>query len=99
MEVMQQITRIEAKIQQLTAKVAQLQSANYELRLENEELKYAVHTANQHADSLTANLNRTRGALEKKRASDPKSIQQLRKQVAEQIKELDQVITTLQESK
>ena len=99
MDVMQQIARIETKIQQLTAKVAQLQSDNYALRLENEDLKTAALASEEHIDVLTANLDKTRGALEKKRASDPESVQQLRKQVAEHIKELDQVITTLQAAK
>lgn len=99
MDVMQQIARIEIKIQQLTAKVAQLQSDNYALRLENEELHTTVQASNEHIDALTVNLDKTRGALENKRASDPESVRQLRKQVAEYIKELDQVITILQEAK
>lgn len=96
---MQQIARIETKVEQLTAKVAQLQSENYSLRLQNEELKTAASGYDNRIETLTANLDKTRGALEKKRADDPENIQQLREQIAGYIEELDQVITILQESK
>ena len=99
MDVMQQIARIEEKIQRLTAKVAQLQSENDTLRLANEDLKTAANNRDQQIVTLTANLDKTRGILEKKRADDPKDIQQLRKQLAEYITELDQVITILQSEK
>lgn len=98
MKVFQQLASIEQKVQQLATSLVQLRKANDLLEKENKQLKKTAELQDIKVKYLAAQLDKTRGVLEKKRESDPESTKQLRQNIAQYIEVLDKCIEQLHNS-
>lgn len=98
MKVFQQLASIEQKVQQLATSLVQLRKANDLLEKENKQLKKTAELQDIKVKDLAAQLDKTRGVLEKKRESDPESTKQLRQNIAQYIEVLDKCIEQLHNS-